>query len=229
VRWRGRKAKGDLQSGLRRGLVLSSWNWWAPGIGDRAAILEGVKVSTISSYLKGCWYPLCTDEGEEAEERRRRESLLPDLRGWQPGSRGDERYRRRIASWKEMASGFLCDLYSLQQAADVFSRRYFDGRDLLFPAHTRSLARLVEVVEEVVVAAGYNNGFARGSGEETGMAPDEMEATESPTAIEIAALKEAEAPAAQQHTAFLVDMARADALDALGENKAAVAIVDRHI
>jgi hypothetical protein len=37
------------------------------------------------------------------------------------------------------------------------------------------------------------------------------------------------APAARQQAAFLVDMARAEALDALGENKAAVGIVKRHL
>jgi hypothetical protein len=37
------------------------------------------------------------------------------------------------------------------------------------------------------------------------------------------------APGARQHTAFLVDMAKAEALDSMGENQAAVAIIDRHL
>lgn len=57
-------------------------------------------------------------------------------------------------------------------------------------------------------------------------APDQAKA---PNPIAIAVLKEAVALAARQHTAFLVDMARAGALDALGDNRAAVAIVDRLI
>jgi hypothetical protein len=170
---------------------------------------------------------LCTDELEEAEERRRRESQLRDLLGWQRGTPSDQRYQRRVGDWKEMASDFLCDLYSLRQAADSISRRYFDGRQLLFPAHTRSLAGLVHVVEELV--AGFNEAFAVESVQETGTPPDDLEATESPTVVDIVALKEAVAPAALQHTAFLVDMARAEALDALGENRASVAIVERHV
>jgi hypothetical protein len=47
--------------------------------------------------------------------------------------------------------------------------------------------------------------------------------------VDIAALKEAVAPAARQHTAFLADMARAEALDAMGEDHAAVAIIERHV
>jgi hypothetical protein len=177
--------------------------------------------------MEGCRYHLCRDENEEAEERRRRESLLRDLRGWQPGSRSDKRYRRRVGDWREIASDFLGDLYSLQRAADAISRRYFDGRQLVFPAHGRSLARLVEVVEEL--AEGFNKDFANESVQETGLTPDEIEATSSRSAIDIVALKQAVAPAAQQHTAFLVDMARAEALDAMGENRAAVAIVERHV
>jgi hypothetical protein len=194
---------------------------------DGEASLEGVKVSSISSYLEGCRYRLCRDDREELEEGRRRESLLLDLRGWQQGSRSDARYRRRIGDWKEMASDFLCDLYSLRQDADAISRRYFDGREQQFPAHTRSLARLVEVVEELAV--GYNDGFANESREEAGMAPEGLEDANSPSPINIVVLKEAVAPAAQQHGAFLVDMARAEAMDALGENRAAVAIVGRHM
>jgi hypothetical protein len=151
-RWRGRKAKGGFQEGLRRGLVLSSWNRWvAANQSYGTASLAGVKVSAISSYLEGCRYHLCRDVLEEVEERRWRESLLQDLRGWQPDSRADERYQKRIKDWKEMASDFLCDVYSLQQAGDAISQRYFEGRQLLFPAHGRSLARLVEVVEELGV------------------------------------------------------------------------------
>jgi hypothetical protein len=228
LRWRGRRAKGDFQSGLRRGLVLKSWNQWETAHdGDGAVSLDGVKVSPISSYLEGCRYHLCRDENEELEERRRRESLLRDLRGWQPGSLRDERYRRRVGDWREMASDFLCNLYSLCQAADAISQRFFDGRPLLFPAHMRGLARLVEVVEELV--EGVNDRFANESVQESGAGPDGQEATESPNVIDITALKEAVAPAARQHAAFQVDMARAEALDAMGENRAAVSIVERHV
>jgi hypothetical protein len=194
---------------------------------DGEATLEGVKVSPTSSYLEVCRYQTCRDENEEAEERRRRESLLRDLRGWQQGSGSDQRYRRRIRDWKEMASDFLCDLYSRLQAADAVSQRYFHGRDLLFPAHTRSLARLVEVVEELV--AGFNDGFASELVHETCLAPGGLDGARAPNSVDSTVLQEAVAPAAQQQTTILVDMARVEALDALGDIKAAVAIVDRHV
>jgi hypothetical protein len=227
IRWRGRKAKGDLQSGLRRGLLPSSWNQWMPAPGGHGAVrLEGVKVSRLDSYLDGYRYHPCRDWDEAAEEQHQRESLLLDLRGWKPGSRSDDRYYRRIGDWREMAGDFLCELYSLRHAADAIGQRYFDGHQLLFPAHTRSLARLVEVVEELV--EGFNDAFANESAQETDKTPEGLQTTESPNVIDIAALKEAVKSAARQHTAFMVDMARAEALDALGENKAAVAILDWH-
>jgi hypothetical protein len=88
--------------------MLSSWNQWlAANGGDEAATLEGVKVSRLDSFLEGYRYHLCRDADEEVSEKRRRESLLQDLRGWKPGSRSDDRYHRRISSWRAMAQDFL--------------------------------------------------------------------------------------------------------------------------
>ena len=73
LRWRGRKAKGGLESDLRRGLMLSSWNQWlAANGGDEPATLEGVKVSRLDSFLEGYRYHLCRDSADELEEKRRR-------------------------------------------------------------------------------------------------------------------------------------------------------------
>jgi hypothetical protein len=218
IRWRGRKAKGDLRSGLGRGLVLASWNQWlAANGGEGSASLEGVKVSCLSSYLEGYRYRLCWDSADEVEEKRRRESLLEDLRGWKPGSRSDDRYRRRLSWWREMAEDFLGELYCLRSAADTISQRYFDGRQVLFPSKAGDFAKLVDCMEELVEA--YNEDCANEFGQETRL----------PNLIEIAALLEAVAPVARQHTAFLVDMAKAEVLDAMGENYAAVGLLDQHM
>jgi hypothetical protein len=86
---------------------------------------------------------------------------------------------------------------------------------------------LVEAVEGLV--EGFNHGFANKLGQGAGIAPDGMATAASPTVVDNVALKEAVAPRARQHTGFLVDMARAEALDALGENRAAVVVVERHV
>ena len=76
---------------------------------------------------------------------------------------------------------------------------------------------------------GYNEDFATELGQESGPAPEGQGAVKPPNFINITSLEEAVAPAARQHTAFLVDLARAKALDALGENRAAVAIIEGHV
>jgi hypothetical protein len=99
---------------LRRGLVLSSWDRWVVANGgDGTATLESVNVSSLSNSLEGHRYHLCRDAADELEEKRRRESLLEDLRGWKPGSRNVDRYHRRIGDWREMSERFLCEVYSL--------------------------------------------------------------------------------------------------------------------
>jgi hypothetical protein len=208
--------------------VLASWNRWVNNSeGNGTATLEGVKVVRLSSCLESYRYHLCRNPEEVSEERRRRESLLEALRGRKPGSRNDDRYRRRIAWWRETAENFLGELYSLRYTADNISQRYFDGCEVLFPSKACNFARLVECVEELV--EGYNQDFANESAPESGPAQEGIPTAECSAFIDTAALDVAVVPAARQFNEFLVDMARAETLDALGENQAAVTVMDRHV
>jgi hypothetical protein len=228
LRWRGRKAKGDLRSGLRRGLVLASWNRWVDD-NERhgTATLEGVKVSRLSSHVEGYRYHLCRGQDEVAEERRRRESLLQDMRGCKPGSGSDDRYRRRVSWWSEMARDFLGELYSLCHAAAAISQRYFDGHQVLFPSKAGDFAKLVACIEELV--KGHNQDFADEPGQRTGSSREDFLAVKPPNPIDTAALEKAVSPGSKQHIGFFVDMAKAEALDAMGENQRAVELMDQHV
>jgi hypothetical protein len=126
-----------------------------------------------------------------------------------------------------MARDFLCELYSLRQVADGISQRYFDGHQVLFPSKASDFARLVNCVEELV--EGYNEDFANGLGQYTGPALEGLEEADLPNSIGIAALEEAVARGARQHTAFLVDMAKAEALDAMGESQMALQLIDWNV
>jgi hypothetical protein len=228
LRWRGRKAKGGLESGLRRGLVVSSWNQWvAANGGDKTATVEDVKISFLTCYLEGYRYLLCRDSADEVEEKRRRQSLLEDLRGWEPGSRSADRYHRRIGDWREMAERFLCELYSLRQAADAIRQRYFEGHQVLFPARAGDFARLVGCIEELVEE--YNEDFANGLEKLTGSSQEGLQTAKPPNSIDTAALEKDVTPGARRHTVFLMDMAKAEALDAMGETEKAVQLVERHV
>jgi hypothetical protein len=178
---------------------VSNWNQWvAAQGGDGTATLESVKVSQLSSYLEGYRYDLCQDSEAVAEERQCRESLLKTLHGWRPDNPSDDRYRRRVAWWKEMARDFLGELYSLRQVANAMSQRYFDGRQVLFPSKASDFARLVECIEELVEE--YNQDFANKPGSRTGSSQQGLPAIKPPNLIDAAALETALSPLARQHS-----------------------------
>lgn len=110
LKWMGRRAKGDLYSGMRTGLAVAPWNRWVgENGGEGVATLAGVKVGKLSCYLDSYRYRVCRDTLELAEEVSQRESLLDSLRVGKPDSSDDELFRRRVAHWKELAL-VLCQL-----------------------------------------------------------------------------------------------------------------------
>ena len=229
LKWRGRRNKGDLKSGMRRGLVVSSWNQWVEEHGcEGAAFLAGTEVAKLSCYLDGYRYRVCQDAGELAEEVSRRESLLESVKVWEPDSSNDERFRQRVEHWKISALGFLPEIYILSRAINSISQRYFEGQDPLFSEVSDGFGQLLALVEKLVNI--YNEALA-GDIErserllmETGDGQDE-----SPLTIDLAGLVETVQGSAREQGAYLVDMAKADALDLLGETRQAFELVERHV
>ena len=229
LKWRGRRAKGDLKSAMRTGLVVSTWNQWVEEHGcEGAAFLAGTEVAKLSCYLDGYRYRVCQDAGELAEEVSRRESLLESVKVWEPDSSNDERFRQRVEHWKISALGFLPEIYILSRAINSISQRYFEGQDPLFSEVSDGFGQLLALVEKLVDI--YNEALA-GDIErserllmETGDGQDE-----SPLTIDLAELVETVQGSAREQVAFLVDMAKADALDLLGETRQAFELVERHV
>ena len=229
LKWRGRRAKGDLKSAMRTGLVVSTWNQWVEEHGcEGAAFLAGTEVAKLSCYLDGYRYRVCQDAGELAEEVSRRESLLESVKVWEPDSSNDERFRQRVEHWKISALGFLPEIYILSRAINSISQRYFEGQDPLFSEVSDGFGQLLALVEKLVNI--YNEALA-GDIErserllmETGDGQDE-----SPLTIDLAGLVETVQGSAREQVAYLVDMAKADALDLLGETRQAFELVERHV
>ena len=229
LKWRGRRAKGDLKSAMRTGLVVSTWNQWVEEHGcEGAAFLAGTEVAKLSCYLDGYRYRVCQDAGELAEEVSRRESLLESVKVWEPDSSNDERFRQRVEHWKISALCFLLEIYILSRAINSISQRYFEGQDPLFSEVSDGFGQLLALVEKLVNI--YNEALA-GDIErserllmETGDGQDE-----SPLTIDLAGLVETVQGSAREQVAFLVDMAKADALDLLGETRQAFELVERHV
>ena len=159
LKWRGRRNKGDLKSGMRRGLVVSSWNQWVESQGgEGVATLAGVASGILDCYLDGYRYRVCRNAGELAEEVSRRESLLESVKVWEPDSSNDERFRQRVEHWKISALGFLPEIYILSRAINSISQRYFEGQDPLFSEVSDGFGQLLALVEKLVNI--YNEALA---------------------------------------------------------------------
>ena len=229
LKWRGRRNKGDLKSGISTGLLVSPWNQWVESQGGEGmTTLAGVKAGKLNSYLDGYLYRVCGNPEELAEEVSRRESLLESVQAGKSDSSDDERFRQRVEHWKESALGFVPEIYTLRRVINAISQRYFDGQEALFPEVAEGFGQLLTLVEKLVDI--YNEALAwdierlerlligAGDGQ-----------NESPLTIDLADLIEKVQNAAQEQVAYLVDMAKSDALDLLGETHQAWKLVDRHV
>ena len=123
---------------------------------------------------------------------------------------------------------FLPAIYTLREAIASINLRYFEGQEGLFPAVAEGIDQLLALVEKTVDTynwdlAGDIERLERLLGD-TGDGQDESLLT-----IDMTGLIESAQGAAKGQVAYLVDMAKADALDLLGENRRALELVDRHV
>ena len=229
LKWRGRRNKGDLKSGMRRGLVVSSWNQWVESQGgEGVATLAGVASGILDCYLDGYRYRVCRNAGELAEEVSRRESLLESVQVGKPDSSNDERFRQRVEHWKISALGFLPEIYILSRAINSISQRYFEGQDPLFSEVSDGFGQLLALVEKLVNI--YNEALAGDIERSERLLIETGEGqNQSPLTIDLAGLVETVQGSAREQVAYLVDMAKADALDLLGETRQAFELVERHV
>jgi len=98
----------------------------------------------------------------------------------------------------------------------------------LFPAVAKGLDQLVALVEKLV--GNYNEDLA-GSIERVEMLLDETRDGQqaSRLTIGLSGLIENVDGAAKEQVAYLVDMAKADALEVVGDTRQALELVDRHV
>ena len=123
---------------------------------------------------------------------------------------------------------FIPEIYSLRRTTDQVGQRYFEGQETLFPEVAEGLDQLLASAEKLVGI--YNEALAEQI-ESLGKLSIEMrdDQDESPLTIDLAGLIEDVQPAAKDQIAYLVDMAKGDALDVLGESRQAWELVDRHV
>ena len=127
------------------------------------------------------------------------------------GSTRSEQMNGEADFWKQMAGASLTNLYAFRQAVITIRQRYFDGVELLFPDSDRSLADLTKHTEELVTL--FNDQVIKKSEDK----------------INIEALHQGAGKIVAERVSYLVDMAKAEALDAVGENRAATELVARYL
>ncbi len=161
-------------------------------------------------------------------ERRRRQGLLKSLELNRPGSEAEERFFERVGHWKELAHEFLLELYTLRRVINSVNQLYFEGQQALFPQVSQSFEELVGYIERLVVL--YNRDLAEGLDRLMAILPErDFQKSIEPFSLDVSTLDGLTEKPAKQDAAYLVDMAKVEALDTMGENQKAVAILDRHV
>ena len=141
---------------------------------------------------------------------------------------GDLRLRGKAQQWREMTEDYLGELYSFRQAISSINHRYFEGQSGLFPGSAHALSQLLEQAEKLVNV--YNRNLAADL-ELLDRAVDGSDAqgSENRHTIDLSNLRGRTQGAATNQAAYLVDMAKAEALDQMGDTQAATDLVERYV
>ena len=201
--WRGRKIKANLRSCVSSGFLTASWNAWIDAKGEKPTMAK-VPVNRLEYWLEEQDY-MVSPAGTR-ERLKRRESQLNVM-----GSARLEQMNGEADFWKQMAGASLTNLYGFRQAVITIRQHYFDGVELLFPDLDRSLADLTKHTEELITS--FNDQVIKKSKDK----------------INIEALLQDADKIASERVSYLVNMAKAEALDAMGENRAATELVERQL
>jgi hypothetical protein len=127
-----------------------------------------------------------------------------------------------------LAQTFLVELYTLRRVVVSINRRYFKGQDVLFPKVDEGFGDLVEYIEGL--SDHYNRNLSQGLDRLATLATkgDSGKSTE-PFCLDLPALENLVAKPSKHRIAYLVDMAKFEALDTIGENQKAVESLHRHV
>ena len=124
-----------------------------------------------------------------------------------------EQAAREAQDWRDVLAFSLTTLATEDAARVILERRYFDGRPVLFPALAREWIDLVERLEWLAAHADR--------------LPELRTAGEHDSGLE--GLRAAAAEGARARASELIDSARIEALNMLGERERAVAIIERRL
>ena len=91
----------------------------------------------------------CLEAEEANKDMSQRESLSDDLQvGRTSGT--ENRFRQRGERWKELALGFLPEIYTLRRTIDSIDERYLVGQGILFSPDTQRFNEPLALAEKTV-------------------------------------------------------------------------------
>jgi hypothetical protein len=148
------------------------------------------------------------------------EAEVPEYREFPYGGRS---LAERWPEWREAVSAFLSGLYEAEEVRLVLERRYLDGHPCLFPELAGEWETLVGHAEGLASVAGL---VSAAPGQEA--AKRGSKRARSPR-LNVDALRAAARAKAPAQVAHLVDNARFDTFELLGDVTAATTIVERRL
>ncbi len=152
------------------------------------------------------------ESGEASTGRQERRQL-----------RSSRKLRFGSEAWKTSAETLLRELYDLREAIASISARYFDGQQVLFPEVAQEFNDILDKAE--LLADVYNTYLVLSS-----MPSGVGGRRRLPRGrINVVAVEAQGRELSPTIAVYMVDMAKAEALDSLGDNRAAVAVMDRHV
>jgi hypothetical protein len=190
-------------------LVTASWNQWIQDQGgDKATTVNGMPAKELHSSVDEHDYYVCYSGIEEVLRRRNR--ILEDARYWR---NKPERREKSLHDWKSYLAIHLSELYAYRQAVYSISKIYFEGQPILFQDLVRDLAEIITDTEEL--ASSFNEVVVDlfGLGER----------------IDLGAIGQDTGQQGKYRLGYIIDMAKAEALDSLGEGKEGIKLVERYV
>ena len=108
------------------------------------------------------------------------------------------------------------------------NRRYCEGQHALFPKVAENFDDLVDYIERLVEL--YNRSIAQGLDSLAHLeSKHDYRESDGQFFLDLLSLEKLAENPAEHQTAYLVDMAKVEALDTIGENRKAVELLDRHV
>ncbi len=127
-----------------------------------------------------------------------------------------------------MALEFLIELYTLRRVINSVNKVYFEGQQALFPQVVQGFEDLVGYIERLVDR--YNGDLAEGLDNLRALVPEgDSQKSVEPFSLNLSTLDGLTEQQAKHDAAYLVDMAKVEALDTMGEKEKAVELLKRHV